>query len=170
MIEEAKTRYRCNQCEFSTYYQKGLQIHKRKMHQSYSCENCENIFETKRELKIHSYTHSFTDTRTKQICENCDFESNLIETMEVHIGKWRTKDVECGLCEAKFFELESLEVHLKTCEVYDCGLCLNREKNISYMKKHIKDYHKQEGSMRHTKMDRNNVCDISSRNYSLSDL
>ena len=110
------------------------------MHQSYSRENCENIFETKRELKIHSYTHSFTDTRTKQICENCDFE------------------------------LESLEVHLKTCEVYDCGLCLNREKNISYMKKHIKDYHKQEGSMRHIKMDRNNVCDISSKNYSLSDL
>ena len=105
LIEEAKTRYRCNQCEFSTYYQKGLQVHK-----SYSCENCENIFETKRELKIHMYTHSFTDTHSKQICENCDFESNIIETMEVHIGKCRTKDFECGLCEAKFVELESLEV------------------------------------------------------------
>ena len=68
------------------------------------------LFETKRELKIHSYTHSFTDTRTKQICENCDFESNIIETMEVHIGKCRTKDFECGFCEAKLAELENLEV------------------------------------------------------------
>ena len=74
------------------------------------------------------------------------------------------------MCEAKFVELEGLEVHLNMCEVYDCGLCLNKEKNISYMKKHIKDYHKQEGSMRHIKMDRNNVLDVSSKNYSISDL
>ena len=113
------------------------------MHKSYSCELCEEMFDSKRELKIHSYTHSFKSTGLKQRCDNCDFECEIIETMEVHIGKCKEKEFECDLCETKFVTLNNLEIHLNTCEFYECVKCLIREKNQSDMKMHIKNQHKQ---------------------------
>ena len=44
LIEEAKENYKCNQCDFTTYHKTGLKIHKKKMHESYSCELCDEIY------------------------------------------------------------------------------------------------------------------------------
>ena len=45
-----------------TYHKTGLQIHKKKKHGSRSCELCDNIFDKARDLKMHMYTHSNTET------------------------------------------------------------------------------------------------------------
>ena len=90
--------------------------------------------------------------------------------MEVHIGKCRTKDFECGLCEAKFEELNSLEIHLKTCEVYECGKCWIRNKNLSEMKRHIEENHNKSVGLGYLKMDRNKEWDVDHKLYSFSEV
>ena len=59
LVEEAE-KYRCNKCDFKTYYKRGLNIHKRKMNKVYSCADCKNIFDTIKDAKVHSYTHYYT--------------------------------------------------------------------------------------------------------------
>ena len=41
--------------------------------------------------------------------------------MEVHVGKCNTDNFECGLCDSKFKDLDTLELHLRTCEIYECA-------------------------------------------------
>ena len=55
--------------------------------------------------------------------------------MEVHLGKCRTDNFECGFCESTFKELNDLKLHLKTCEVYECNSCYLGFQNISDIKK-----------------------------------
>ena len=59
--------------------------------------------------------------------------------MEVQEGKCHLETFECGLCDDKFDKLEDLEIHLNTCEIYECNFsdCLIRLRSLSEMKKHI---------------------------------
>lgn len=47
-----------------------------------------------------------------------------------------SKHFECGLCDAKFEDLDSLELHLRTCEMYECSECYLKLRDLSDMKKH----------------------------------
>ena len=171
LIEESRT-YKCNECEFETYYKRGLKIHKKKMHKVYSCADCEEIFDTVRDFKVHSYTHSYTNIKKKVKCKNCEFETNSLNTIEVHVGWCRTKDFECGLCGIGFSEKEDLEIHLSTCEMYECDSfsCYLRGKNLSEMKKHIEEKHETSSFLNHLKIDRNEKFNVTSKSYSLEDL
>ena len=143
LIEES-TSYKCNKCDFNTYFKRGLNIHKKRMHKVYPCTDCEEIFETVRDFKVHSYTHSYTSTeKNKNKCKNCNFESKCLNTIEVHVGWCRQNNFECGLCGVSFCEKEDLEIHLRTCEMYECESypCWLRCKNLSDMKKHIEEKH-----------------------------
>ena len=96
LIEESGN-YKCNECDFETYYKRGLKIHKKKMHKVYSCADCEEIFDTVRDFKGHSYTHFYSSIDKKKVkCNNCEFESKCLNTIEVHVGWCRPKDFECG--------------------------------------------------------------------------
>ena len=61
--------------------------------------------------------------REDHVCENCDFISKSIYTLEVHVGKCYSDNSECGFCDTKFEDLDSLELHLRTCEMYECSKC-----------------------------------------------
>ena len=136
------------------------------MHKSYSCNLCDEVCDTARDLKIHTYTHSYTRDNQKEKCNNCDFECKTIDTMEVHVGKCRNENFECGLCEAIFAKVKDLETHLKTCEIYECGKCWIREKNLSDMKNHIKEKHDESTSISHLKIDRNSESEVKTTYYS----
>ena len=78
-----------------------------------TCDLCEEQFKTVREMKLHRHTHSFNGCYgSKYRCEECEFVSDDIETMEVHIGKCCYTYFECGLCEYRPESLEKLELHL----------------------------------------------------------
>ena len=64
LTEESNKNYRCNQSEFTTFYKKGLKIHKNKMHKVYTCADCDK-FLIKSEILyfIHATTHTQTVTR-----------------------------------------------------------------------------------------------------------
>jgi hypothetical protein len=152
----------------------GLKIHKKKKHGSKSCEACDDVFDSRRDLKIHMYTHSYTDVgsflKPKQSCKICDFECKTEDSMIVHLGKCHSENLECGLCEAGFDELNKLEMHLNTCEVYECGSCNIRNTSISEIKKHIQKEHDESTKIWYLKLDRNNSSEVSSKSYKLSDL
>ena len=85
LIEESMEKYKCNLCEFTSFYRKGLKIHKKKMHKSYSCKECDKVYDTQRDLKTHIYTGSFAEKSKKKTCNSCDFDCESLETMEVHV-------------------------------------------------------------------------------------
>ena len=123
LIEESKEKYKCTKFEFTTDYKKGLAIHKKKMHKVFTCTKCGEIFDTGREQKIHVYTHSYTSEAKIIKCKNCDFQTKSVYTMEVHEARCRTEIFGCGLCEETFVEEVDSEIHIRTCETYECSDC-----------------------------------------------
>ena len=79
LIGEAKEKCLCNEFDFKTYNKTGLKIHKLKMRNFKSFNQCEVIFTTARKLKIHTYTHSYTSNDLKLTCKSCAFEANQTE-------------------------------------------------------------------------------------------
>ena len=63
------------------------------------------------------------------------------ETMEVHAGKAHTDNLECGLCENNFENIENLNLHLQTCDIFICRRCFRKENNISDIKSHVEKKH-----------------------------
>ena len=63
-------------------------------------------------LQIHTATHIQT---LKCKCKNCDFDTNCVDSIEVHVGDCRKPNFECGLCGQEFKLIENLEMHLQTC-------------------------------------------------------
>ena len=47
--------------------------------------------------------------------------------MEIYLGKCRSENFECGLCDKRFQELDKLELHLFTCEVNECCECYKKQ-------------------------------------------
>ena len=76
--------------------------------------------------------------------------------MEVHIGKCHSENDDCGICSFEAGSLQSLETHLRTCEVYQCDECEERIKSIKEIKEHITNTREREAWwVNHLKMDRN---------------
>ena len=149
-------KYKCNKCDFTTYYKRGLNIHKKKMHKVYSCTYCEEIFETVKDFKVHTYNHSYTSTEKEVKFKNCNFDSESLKSMEVHFGWCMEIDFDCGLCGGGFSEKEDLEIHLRTCKMYECdsNSCLQRNRILSEMKNHIDTNHDTYTQLYHLKIDR----------------
>ena len=80
--------------------------------------------------------------------------------MEVYLGKAHSENFECGLCESEMEDLETLELHLFTCDVYKSCYCNERIKTLHYLKVHaIEDEdHKRQRTIRiiHAKISREN--------------
>ena len=59
--------------------------------------------------------------------------------MEVNHGKSHSAQFECGLCEFVATNLENLEKHLNTYEIYQYDDCEKHFKKLAEIKEHIKD-------------------------------
>ena len=64
---------------------------------------------------------------------------------------------ECGLCDFEATNLENLEIHLVTCEIYQCDNCKTKFKSIKDIKEHIEEkYSRRYEYVHHLKLHRNN--------------
>ena len=88
----------------------------------------------------------------------------------MHIGKGCLENYYCGLCESKFDNLEILETHLHTCEVYECGSCMVRLRTIGKIKKHAVSEHEEDLKVLHLKTDRWDEKNVDVKAYLLSQL
>ena len=80
------------------------------------CDLCEKQFNNLSDFNRHMKSHLYKEAKFR--CEDCPFVGKNFETMEVHAGKAHTDNLECGLCENNFENIENLNLHLQTCEIY----------------------------------------------------
>ena len=180
--KEDKTKqkvFNCPDCDFSSGSQQGLRIHQRKKHTKADvlefpkkCDLCDIELLNKREMKFHVMNHSYKEVQFK--CEECDFSGNNEISMEVHINKVHSEELECGMCEFEAKDLETLETHLVTCQIYECKHCAERWQSISDVKKHMAEEHKGVGGqflkIIHAKLDISNSDEIKCKTYYSKDL
>ena len=89
--------------------------------------------------------------------------------MKVYIGKFHSENFECGLCNFETKDLETLETHLFTCELFICYNCDKRFNTLGDIKKHIEETYKR-ARLSHIKLDRNDPNEISDVTYMSTDL
>ena len=86
------------------------------------------------------------------------------------MAKCRTEIFECGLCEETFVEEVDLEIHLRTCETYECSDCWKRLKNLSDIKSHIQEKHEEFTTLNHLKINRESEFEVKINSYSLNEV
>ena len=74
-------------------------------------------------MKEHIRIHLYKNSTFK--CEDCEYCSENFLTMEVHVGKDHIENIKCGLCDVRCAtneaaDLEKLNLHLSTCQIYVC--------------------------------------------------
>ena len=77
--------------------------------------------------------------------------------------------LECGLCELIAEDLENLDIHLLTCEVYKCKQCENAFKNLQGLKKHYQE-NETHKSTTHVKQSREDKHSYDAISYSNAEL
>ena len=170
-----KQLFRCDQCDFSSVSEQGLKTHSKRKHtnaviekemESFPkmCSLCEKQFDCEITLKRHMKTHSYKQIEYR--CEECDFLGATPFTMEVHLGKSHSDKFECGLCEFVAKDLETLDMHLFTCEIYQCEECEKRFKNIKDIKEHLTNEHGAYTTLIHAKQSRADNDEIDMVEYS----
>ena len=90
--------------------------------------------------------------------------------MEVHVGRFYSYNFECGFCDVKFEDLDSLELHLRTCEMYECSECYLKLRDLSNMKKHAIEDHEYCKLIQHLKIDLENLSEVVIKSYQVSQL
>ena len=90
-------------------------------------------------MKMYMRLHSYKKVKYK--CEECDFCCENEPSIEVHIGRAHSDNFECGLCEFGAGDVEKLETHLFTCEIYECKTCEIRYNTLSEVKYHMCEEH-----------------------------
>ena len=103
------------------------------------CGLCGKQFDFENTMKRHMKTHSYKQIKYR--CEECDFLGATPFTMEVNLGKSHSDKFECGLCEFVAKDLETLDMHLFICEIYQCEECEKRYKDITDIKEHLTNEH-----------------------------
>ena len=89
-------------------------------------------------------------------------------TMEVHLAKHHNDKFECGMCEYVAKDLDNLEIHLSTCEIYTCTKCKTKFKNLPHLKTHFEKEHETKDSfveVYHVKQSRENKEEFEEKNY-----
>ena len=102
-------------------------------------------------------------------CNMCSFSEYNDIGIEVHVGREHGEIFECGMCEFIAEDLESLDVHLLTCEVYKCNKCESIFKNLQDLKQHSleNDTHKSATHIKQSREDKHSYDAIS---YTFEDL
>ena len=102
---------------------------------------------------------------------DCDFCAYNEISIQVHHGRQHGDGFECGLCDFEADSLETLDLHLTTCESYQCYRCNVRPHHISDIKKHIEEKHWSEYvSITHGKLDRKDVNFVKETIYEKEEL
>ena len=136
------------------------------------CEFCGKEQNSNEEMKEHLISHSFKDRSADSIfkCEECNFWGPNDMTMKVHYKKTHAEKLTCGLCNFESDEVEHLEMHLFTCETFKCNRCGISFKSLPEIKVHINDEYKKNTNIIHTKMNRNIPENVETMYHSSRDL
>ena len=109
-------------------------------------------------MKKHMRTHSYSYVQYK--CDICDFMGYDEIDMDVHAAKLHGDKHDCGLCDYEAKSLEQLEIHLSTCEYYQCFVCNEKLWQFIKIKEHFQtkhsDFDKKKNAIKNIKPSREN--------------
>ena len=169
--------FKCSECDYETTTMKGMKTHKTRKHTKTSklkypinCDLCDEKLDDEKEMRLHMKGHAYFEAKFR--CEDCDYWSQNYLTMELHVGKNHSESVECGLCDYKADNLNTLKIHHATCEIYECDNCYFRVTTLSEMKKHLQKKHKEEDDVKviHGKINRKDEDEVDEVEYMQSEL
>jgi hypothetical protein len=131
-------QFKCDKCDFATKSEAGLKSHTSKKHKRgkdnanivfpKQCTLCDVSLKNSKGKKIQMRTHSYKLDQFK--CDHCDFVGGDEIDMEVHVTRTHEEHLECGLCDYEGNGLEALDIHPKTCETYQCGICKEKKQQL----------------------------------------
>ena len=121
------------------------------------CELCGKQFENINAIKKHMKEQTYKNAKIK--CEECDFIGQNEITMEVHYGKFHSKNFDCGICDNEAKSLANLQMHLFTCEMFKCSVCEKKVKgkHSKPIKPHVITVHNDSCGIEHLKINRNKL-------------
>ena len=143
------------------------------------CDVCNEKFEdcsgkawNKKRVEEHRFSHSYEcSSKLNYKCKECEFWGQNRLTMDLYIKMFHSEKITCGLCDLEVYNLQDLEIHSTTCEIYKCFVCENIYKTLSDIKQHLTNEHKgQFGWVKHAKIDRNNSDFFDTVDYSTKEL
>ena len=157
--------FKCEMCDFQTNSKQGLKTHIARKHTKLSnevfpkkCELCNRDIENSTEMKKHLISHSYKcSSKLKYKCDECDFWGPNELTLEMHVRKYHSENITCGMCECEAKDSENLEIHTFTCEIFQCNFCYEKFKNVQEMKTHWRNDHDGKSiTIKHFKRERDN--------------
>ena len=115
--------------------------------------------------------HTYTEENDMWKCNDCDFKGKNVWTLQIHNGMHHSKPVECGLCDFQAKDFDNLNLHIKTCEIYECNECEHVSNNISSIKKHMKSNNDCSiGTIHHVKISRYSDNEADQKEYEQHEL
>ena len=121
-------KFKCDQCNYEAKTENALKNHTSKKHQQITdvddniypkeCALCDIVLNSNKDMKKHMRTHSFNYVTFK--CALCDFIGGEQIEMEIHNARLHSEKNECALCDFEGTNLETIDIHLSTCECYAC--------------------------------------------------
>ncbi len=136
----SEKRYKCGDCQYSTHYERNLQLHRLQRHTSgttvkcavcgqilksyltlrrhmkiheekkIECQTCGKMFRTKTEVKVHSVVHT---KERKFKCHICQASFGWLAALDKHrniVHNFKPKKWQCTKCDLSFI----YESHLKS--------------------------------------------------------
>ena len=172
-----KDIFKCENCDFETTSERGLNVHIKRKHTNMKadkypveCDFCEYNAKSESDMKFH-LKNDHTATHSNFKCLDCDFYAYNDISVQVHQGKCHEDGFECGLCDFKTDSLETLNIHLTTCESYECYNCNIRVHHISDVREHIKEKHESTFvTITHAKLDRKDKDFVKETRYRKDEL
>ena len=180
-VSKTKEKFECQFCDYKANSKQGLSVHIKRKHTSFTeeslpnnCEICNEEFRdfekkpwNKEKIENHVISHSYQCSSTLNYkCGECNFWGPNTITLELHIKKFHSERIICGLCKYEANDLEDLETHNTTCETYGCSECKNIFKSLPEIKNHTEKEH--EGKklwITHAGKDRQNPDFFDTKNY-----
>ena len=137
--------YKCDQCPFSTKYDKNLKRHVKSAHEETQAISCE-LQKHKRQVHAENPTKKVGKI-TNYKCGRCNFSTKYNYNLKIHLNTVheRIHNYSCAKCDFKTSIKNNLKnhvraVHDKICD-FACEKCSYKTSLQAYLQKHVKAVH-----------------------------
>ena len=106
-------------------------------------------FKSSEDLKERMIIHSYSYPKLQFKCDECNFWGPNKQRMKMHVKRNYSEIISCGMCNFEANQVETLDTHTFTCEMYKCNECKITFLHLDRLKTHMKNEHHGCGCLSH---------------------